>query len=601
MKNVVGHILRVSSLGITLCCTGIVRGGAGQDAAGSISSGGNGNGIPETDFYPMIEYYRAKDYRANPLCELDPEYAHQNADENSKPLIPSVQATDYPYRFSIGLSELTKKMLESGKSVASLSDRDVAWTAKERQKKGDWESLLQAGIAGSVYNYRRSNVLDSSFRIQFGKAFQPSKQVQEPFCYALGNFSRISTCLSNYEYKDNNEVLKQLSPGNNFGLEDLPTKCHIPVAQGDDPLNFGLERHNGHTPDFLNPSELVFERKVYYLLYKAVDKLQRYAEYRYLTGLDQIATGQKTEFRPPVGSDTGIHTLFRDSQIFKEILPGWKVERVFHLNEPRFKGGPTMRTPYAVLCSKDSDLLVVLRHPQTTYESRLALYNQQAFKYLYNFTGETHDGSSTIYRTLSGALEFYIKKFALRNNILSRQYNTQQTVTITFAAAELPSTGAALLLASHIAESLENLRSTDPSFYDMPVDVSAVLFGATYVGNQEAMNNIKRSVEIRNVYIEGDSYDLFPTAFTVSCDETLLQSRTGIYSGIEYSYATIPGTVVLPLSELTERYKLWNDPKAILQLAAIKDCALGCALASSECPQDSIEMNKCESCASYIR
>lgn len=166
-----------------------------------------------------------------------------------------------------------------------------------------------------------------------------------------------------------------------------------------------------YTPDEIDAATAQSEEKVYFVLFKAIDKLQRYAEFKYLSALNQLAQTEKEKEPVQLDKAVGIHHLFKDNTIFSEILPGWKTERVFNINEPRFRGGPSLRTPFAVMASKGSDLLIVFRRPLTTYDARLALYNQQSFKYLYNFTGEVHDGSSTIYQTLSGVLEFAIKGF----------------------------------------------------------------------------------------------------------------------------------------------------------------------------------------------
>lgn len=281
------------------------------------------------------------------------------------------------------------------------------------------------------------------------------------------------------------------------------------------------------TPDKIDSITARSEIPTYYMLYKAIDHLQRFAEYAYLRHRSRGDSMSNDEMI------SGIHDMFQNSQVFDEIIPNWKSEMVFMLNEPLHRDKATLRTPYGIMASNGQQLLFVFRSPLTTYDSRLALYNQLSYKYLFNFTGEIHDGSATIYQTLSGAIEYAVDAF-YNNRVLDTP------VEVIFTAADLPSAGAAVLLADHVKNVLSTrLQAADAS------QVNAVIFGSSFIADKAYNEKLRNWVEVRNVVVEGDSTDTFPCELTYSCNEKILLPRTGITTGIVFDYAALPGRVTV--------------------------------------------------------
>lgn len=322
------------------------------------------------------------------------------------------------------------------------------------------------------------------------------------------------------------------------------------LASGQNALNLPLQQFS-LTPDEIDRATAQSEEKTYFALLKALDKLQRYAEFKFLVAVDQLnhpessaAAVRGAAANLAARKDVGIHDLFRDTDIFEEILPGWKVHRVFDMNEPRFLGGPTLRTPYAVMAAKENDVLIVLRRALTTYDGRLSLYNQQSFKYLYNFTGEVHDGGSTIFQTLSGVLEFDLGAF-----FETRTLELGQPAFVTIVADGLPSSGAAVILASHLERVMTDKYGTGA------IKLNAVTFGSPTVSDPTFVEKIRRTIEVRTVLVEGDSSNLFPCPTTFSCDERDLLPRTGIETGIEYIYAPLPGRYIVSSASNTSVFR----------------------------------------------
>lgn len=547
------------------------------------------SGIPESDFYPLVEYWKAGDFRANPLCE------GENAPE------PRFKAEKYPARTSVGLKAFSEALLATYRNeIRGLSIRDMLYSANQRRRSTSWNSVVSNALKATIASARTTGG-NPHFQEAFCSNYANNFPVED-FCYAEGNWTKAAKCMSNYEYEKPAEVLQVLDPQQRMGswIPHANDPCLNSVSPGRDPLDLALQQFVS-TPGIIDTATANSENKVYYLLYKAVDYVKRYGEYKYLTALDQMAAREKqgassSTHRTPAQPrrDIGIHDLFKDGQLDPQILPEWKIIRIFTINEPRFKGGPTLRTPYAVLAARGLDLLVVLRPPQSTYEDRLAMYTQQSFKYLYNFTGEVHDGSATVYQTLAGVLEFAMDNFyeGRMNEVRGKM------VRVTFAGSELPSNGASVILASQ----MQRVLSEKFAHSDVMLQVGAVVFGETRMADETFVNRVKRSIEIRHVVLQGDSAALFPCPLTVSCDERVLLPRTGIETGIEYNYAALPGRVVIGMDKLARLHDAWGDESTVLQLAAIKDCAYPCYLSSAACPSDP-DINLCdpEFCESFVQ
>lgn len=165
---------------------------------------------------------------------------------------------------------------------------------------------------------------------------------------------------------------------------------------------------------------------------------------------------------------------------------------------------------------------------------------------------------------------------------------------------DLPHSGAALIIADHLADVVESLRSSASNVMNTPVQVNAILFGTDLVADKKAVESVQRKVEIRVIALSGDTWDLFPCPVTLSCDESLLTARTGLTSGIQYAYESLPGKIQPSLQDMTGLGGLWNSSELPLQLAAIKDCGLSCWLTNRVCPQDQIENRRCQNCPSFV-
>lgn len=124
-------------------------------------------GVPECDFYPMIEYWKAGDFSPNPLCNGTTDYLVENI---------------YPGRTSRGLRELSKKLL----------------------------AAYNEGLPGLSYGKVTCDIV--------------SKNADE-FCLAMGEFSRYTHCLTEYDYESADVVLNSMNKERDFGWEQIPSGC----------------------------------------------------------------------------------------------------------------------------------------------------------------------------------------------------------------------------------------------------------------------------------------------------------------------------------------------------------------------------------------
>eukprot|EP01057_Protomagalhaensia_wolfi_P006077 Protomagalhaensia_wolfi_Nauph_80__6076@NODE_855_length_1945_cov_46_465373_g643_i0_p1_GENE_NODE_855_length_1945_cov_46_465373_g643_i0NODE_855_length_1945_cov_46_465373_g643_i0_p1_ORF_typecomplete_len553_score123_92Lipase_3/PF01764_25/0_0057_NODE_855_length_1945_cov_46_465373_g643_i01451803 len=535
--------------------------------------------VPESDFYPIIEYWKAGDFAANPLCE-----------GSNAAAIPA-KVKDYPSRMSLGLKLFSRDLLRNYDSVArGASPKDINYQGAQRRRTVDWTSLTSNPMAAAAVE-ARNGVTDRGYREAFCNNLETAKP--EEFCMAMANFTKGQQCLSSYEYEDPDRVLSSLLPAVDYGFKPVPQACLQTISAGVDALDLKWETHR-QTPHMIPRTTLMAEGRSYYMIQKALDHLQRYSEYKYLMALNELESGTAA---PSDGSQSGkagkglgMHDLFQNTDVPTYLIPEWKTERVFMINEPRFKGGPTLRTPYATLSSRGSDLLLILRRPMTTYESRLALYNQHSLKYLFNFTGEVHDGASTIYQTMSGLVEIAVTGF------LDAAADTLSTpVRITVVGADLPSSGGAVIMASQLQKVLEERFASSSA-----VIVTTITFGNPLVSDSIFVQDIARRIEVRNIQVQGDSTDLFPCATTYSCDERVLLPRTGIETGKVYSYAPLPGQVRISLEQLSVFDENWGLETSRMQLAALKDCAYSCFLASNFCTAEIEKRCSPQTCEAWL-
>eukprot|EP01056_Protomagalhaensia_sp_Gyna25_P006067 Protomagalhaensia_sp_Gyna_25__6066@NODE_967_length_2343_cov_206_610677_g768_i0_p1_GENE_NODE_967_length_2343_cov_206_610677_g768_i0NODE_967_length_2343_cov_206_610677_g768_i0_p1_ORF_typecomplete_len551_score119_74Lipase_3/PF01764_25/0_0027_NODE_967_length_2343_cov_206_610677_g768_i02221874 len=533
--------------------------------------------VPENDFYPIIEYWKAGDFAANPLCE-----------GSNAAAIPA-KVKDYPSRSSLGLKLFSRDLLRNYDSVAKgASLKDVTYQGAQRRRGVDWTSLTTNPMATTAVE-ARSGVTDRGYKEAFCNNIESAKP--EEFCMAMANFTKGQQCLSSYEYEDPDHVLASLLPAVDFGFKPVPEACLQPISAGVNALDLKWDNYH-QTPAVIPRTTLMSEGRSYYMVYKALDHLQRYSEYKYLMAINELESGTTggSSRSGKHGNAIGIHSLFQNTDVPTYLIPEWKTERVFMINEPRFKGGPTLRTPYATLSSRGNDLLLILRRPMTTYESRLALYNQHSLKYLFNFTGEVHDGASTIYQTMSGLVEIAITGF------LDAAAGTLTTpVRLTVVGADLPSSGGAVIIASQLQKVLEERFASSSA-----VNVAAITFGSPFVSDAIFVQDISRRIEVRNIQVQGDSTDLFPCATTYSCDERVLLPRTGIETGKVYAYASVPGRVKISFDQLSVFDENWGLETSRMQLAAMKDCAYSCFLASNFCPAETEKRCSPQTCEAWL-
>eukprot|EP01055_Gregarina_sp_Pseudo9_P005864 Gregarina_sp_Pseudo_9__5863@NODE_911_length_2069_cov_234_413300_g855_i0_p1_GENE_NODE_911_length_2069_cov_234_413300_g855_i0NODE_911_length_2069_cov_234_413300_g855_i0_p1_ORF_typecomplete_len432_score117_32_NODE_911_length_2069_cov_234_413300_g855_i05411836 len=386
----------------------------------------SGVSLPETDFYPIIEYWKAGDFRANPLCE------GVNA-----PQIPA-KVAEYPSRTSTGLKLFARDLLRKyDNAVKSTSLKDLSYSASQRRRVSDWSALTLNPMTQTVIDARSKSTEFRGYKDFFCDNIQSAKP--EEFCSAMANYTRTMQCFNLYEYENRDAVLQSLSQDADYGFSPVPGECLEPISAGVRGQDLKWDSF-AVTPNVMGKASVLAEGRSYYLVLKALDHLQRYAEYKYLTAVEQLESGNARETQRKTGdrdgASVGIHNLFTSTDAPEFLIPEWKTERLFMINESRFRGG--LRTPYAALASRNNDLLVVLRRPLTTYEPCVAvcplgcvpsfsphilaspleahLYNQHSFKYLFHFTGEVH--ASTIFQTLSG--EFALHDFAPERDSHSR-------------------------------------------------------------------------------------------------------------------------------------------------------------------------------------
>eukprot|EP01055_Gregarina_sp_Pseudo9_P005938 Gregarina_sp_Pseudo_9__5937@NODE_954_length_2035_cov_294_783066_g855_i1_p1_GENE_NODE_954_length_2035_cov_294_783066_g855_i1NODE_954_length_2035_cov_294_783066_g855_i1_p1_ORF_typecomplete_len556_score173_43Lipase_3/PF01764_25/9_9e05_NODE_954_length_2035_cov_294_783066_g855_i11351802 len=540
----------------------------------------SGVSLPETDFYPIIEYWKAGDFRANPLCE------GVNA-----PQIPA-KVAEYPSRTSTGLKLFARDLLRKyDNAVKSTSLKDLSYSASQRRRVSDWSALTLNPMTQTVIDARSKSTEFRGYKDFFCDNIQSAKP--EEFCSAMANYTRTMQCFNLYEYENRDAVLQSLSQDADYGFSPVPGECLEPISAGVRGQDLKWDSF-AVTPNVMGKASVLAEGRSYYLVLKALDHLQRYAEYKYLTAVEQLESGNARETQRKTGdrdgASVGIHNLFTSTDAPEFLIPEWKTERLFMINEPRFRGGPTLRTPYAALASRNDDLLVVLRRPLTTYEARLALYNQHSFKYLFNFTGEVHDGASTIFQTLSGVVEFALHDFYVGKTIAP-----ETPTRVTVVGADLPSSGAAVILATHIQRVLEEKFASSEAAL-----VTAVSFGSPYVSDSVFANYAAKQIEVRSLVVQGDSIDLFPCQTTYSCDERILPPRTGIETGKLYNYAALPGQVRISLDDLAEFESKWAQETSRLQLAAIRDCAYQCYLTKKFCSVDTETRCSPDQCEAWV-
>eukprot|EP01053_Blabericola_migrator_P006239 Blabericola_migrator_1__6238@NODE_3149_length_2006_cov_626_283651_g1971_i0_p1_GENE_NODE_3149_length_2006_cov_626_283651_g1971_i0NODE_3149_length_2006_cov_626_283651_g1971_i0_p1_ORF_typecomplete_len556_score91_34Lipase_3/PF01764_25/0_00021_NODE_3149_length_2006_cov_626_283651_g1971_i01751842 len=519
--------------------------------------------VPESDFYPIIEYWKAGDFSANPLCE-----------GNYAPQLPA-KVKDYPSRPGTGLKLFARELIRSyDSSVKSTSSKEINYQASQRRRSTDWTSLTASPMAQTALDARQRVTDFRGYRDAFCSNMGSIKA--DDFCMAMANYTKEMQCLSAYDYEDRDIVLAALAKENSYGYSAVPELCTRSISAGVFAQDLKFEQLTP-VPETIPRATQLAEGRSYYMIHKALDYLTRYAEYTYLTALDQLDNGGASA-STPIGSqkNIGIHSLFENNDIPEELMPGWKTERVFMINEPRFRGGPSLRTPYAALASSGNNLLLLLRPPLTTYEARLALYNQHSFKYLFNFTGEVHDGASTIFQTLSGLVEFAMTDFYADKDV-----SASNPTRVTVAGIDLPSSGAAVILASHIQKVLEEKFATPKAAL-----VTAVTFGSPYMSDAVFATYVASQIQLRTIVVQGDSKDLFPCPVTYSCDERVLLPRTGIETGKQYNYIALPGQVRITFDDLATLDSTWGLETSRLQLAAIKDCAYNCYLAGNYCPSE---------------
>lgn len=145
--------------------------------------------VPESDFYPMVEYWSAGDFRANQLCES----------LEGKAATAPMPAEKYGYRTSLGLKELSGALLQSYvNSVKHLSSKDMNYEVQQRRKAIVWESLVDSALKGAIASRRDGR--SASIRDNFCEAFNTNLP-PEAFCYSMGNYSKgmsmyVPTCVS---------------------------------------------------------------------------------------------------------------------------------------------------------------------------------------------------------------------------------------------------------------------------------------------------------------------------------------------------------------------------------------------------------------------
>ncbi|EZG44344.1 hypothetical protein GNI_148550 [Gregarina niphandrodes] len=529
-------------------------------------------GVPESDAYPMIEYWMANDFRSNPMC-------------TDKGVL---KAETYPYRRSLGLQESAKSYMEAyASSLKKQSTSDMVYQSSQRRTTSSYEDMMAGALKAALAKKRLAaepSAKSSSVSDDLGGVSGAvcnmivSQQVEtESFCNLMAGVTVDHYCQDNYQYNDPNAVYeKVLNPSEDFGVV-IPDQCLAPATAAQQPLDLFIQQYRS-TPDNLDLSVVGGERKVYYLLWKAIEKLERYAERKLL----QAELG-KTVKKNKVSS---IHQLYRDTEVFETILPEWVVSRVIYTNEPMYKGSDlTLRTPLAVIARRGNNLLMTIRRSLTSYDSRFALYNQQAFKYLYNFTGQLHDGSSSYMQAMLAPLTMEVE------SLVTSLADSGIVSKLTITAADAPAVGAAAGLGDHLSR----------QFADQ-LQVDVVGFGNPYFGDKDFLESVRNNVELRVIHLEGDSTDLLPCAGVLTCDDTLLYIRTGIESGKQFWYERSHGYVSIPLSDLGAVNKAWNDESAVFQVAAIRDCGYACTLAYGACRVNpDVDLCDPDVCESFIR
>src|SRR5699024_2094430 len=125
------------------------------------------------------------------------------------------------------------------------------------------------------------------------------------------------------------------------------------------------------------------------------------------------------------------------------------------------------------------------------------------------FTGEAHNGATSIYQTLSGALEFAVENFY---DQYSRDRWPQRT-QVTVVGEGVPGTGVAVLLANHLAIAVRAYLGHSK------VIVNSITFGNPYAVNNDFAKSLRQTVENRHIMFVEDSHDLFPCPITFSCQE----------------------------------------------------------------------------------
>jgi hypothetical protein len=530
------------------------------------------SGVPESDAYPMIEYWMANDFRSNPMCTDKGIY----------------KADTYPYRKSLGLQQSAKSFMDAyGSSLKRQSTSDMIYQSSQRRTTSSYEDMMAGALKAALAKTRLAkepSAKSSSVNEDLGGISGAicnmivSQQVEaESFCNLMAGVTVDHYCQDNYQYNDPDYVYNEvLNSSKDFGVV-IPDQCLSPATAAQQPLDLFIQQYRS-TPDSLDLSVVGGERKVYYLLWKAIEKLERYAERKLL----QAELG-KTVKKAKVSS---IHELYSDTEIFTEILPEWRVTRVIYTNEPMYKGSDlTLRTPLAVIAQRGNNLLMTIRRALTSYDSRFALYNQQAFKYLYNFTGQLHDGSSSYMQAMLVPLSMEVESLVASlagSGIVSK---------LTITAADAPAVGTAAALGDHLSRQFPD---------QLQVDV--VGFGNPYFGDKDFLESVRNNVELRIIHLEGDSTDILPCAGVLSCDDTMLYIRTGIESGKQFWYQRAHGFVSIPLSDLGAVNKAWDSEYAVFQVAAIRDCGYACVLAFGACRENpDVDLCNPDVCQSFIK